>query len=476
MYAFPSNITLDEVKRILTRYPKFPIRVYDETETPGRGYVAFNYGAAIEGRFPHPHTAEDDATAREFAILRELRGLIFCGRTGQVISRRLHKFFNVDEQVECLLDDGVPAWSRVTAGDDGEPGKPPKVAGAPYAARPLTRSFIDPSTTSFEAYEKADGVLISPFYPPNPLEGTNPPLIWGTKAGATELCRYAEAIVARVPAYDALARHVEALGCTASFELCGPDTVIVVEGTNGSVDDKARLWLLAVRDRTTGVYWTHHEMQRLAQEKFPGVDVVPPVPTVKANDGETFAAFRRRIVDTVVDSEGVVAIIYPTGGNVVTAPMFVKIKTAWYLERYKLRDQVMLERFVWRACLDGTVDDVKPLVPTKVRAKLAAFNRALWDAVDTLANNIAALLQQHAASTPTEFAAALTTLKPTYGPLVKTVHLLRRDGLSSDVGKMREILVGNILNGKDSLLSSNRTLSSARAAFGGIVWTDRLFD
>jgi hypothetical protein len=62
--------------------------------------------------FPDPETAPDDRTKYLWAVRRELRGLIF-DESGQVISRRFHKFFNSTFTFHVSKTDPVNVFSNV---------------------------------------------------------------------------------------------------------------------------------------------------------------------------------------------------------------------------------------------------------------------------------------------------------------------------------------------------------------------------
>lgn len=97
--------------------------------------MVVNYDFCFRATFPDPKRAPDAATARLLAVRRyikfdfyeycvlfelvgarvtvcprgtqhfsECRGIIFCEKTGQVLARRFHKFFNVNEQDETQAE------------------------------------------------------------------------------------------------------------------------------------------------------------------------------------------------------------------------------------------------------------------------------------------------------------------------------------------------------------------------------------
>ena len=100
-YQFPIDMTLDEVRAaVMAHNERLGAKSFIEAD---RGdHVIFNYVVAFAESFPTPNTGDAELD-RQYAILRECRGLIFCKETGTVIRRPFHKFFNVNERAETQL-------------------------------------------------------------------------------------------------------------------------------------------------------------------------------------------------------------------------------------------------------------------------------------------------------------------------------------------------------------------------------------
>ena len=128
-YEFPHDITLEEVKSIVANNSNFIL-------ADKGNYSVANYIRA--GNDVHVPVANRDS-----AILRELRGLIFCNTTGQVISRRFQKFFNYGEREDVMTLD-------------------------------LSQPHV--------ILDKLDGSMITPFK-------INGKIIWGSKMGETDLTK-----------------------------------------------------------------------------------------------------------------------------------------------------------------------------------------------------------------------------------------------------------------------------------------------
>ena len=155
------------------------------------------------------------------AIRRECRGLLFYP-DGRIMSRRLHKFFNVNERDET-------AAHKID----------------------LSQSHV--------ILEKLDGSMITPVV-------TDAGLRWGTKMGITEVSMQAEEFVARHPEYHEFADlHIDR-GQTVIFEWCSRKQRIVIDYPND------RLVLIAIRDNITGEYKSYAQMKTYAESY--GIEVV----------------------------------------------------------------------------------------------------------------------------------------------------------------------------------------------------------
>lgn len=153
-----------------------------------------------------------EVSSREDAILRECRGLLFYP-DGSIMSRRLHKFFNVNERTET------------------------------------SASNIDLSQ-SHVILEKLDGSMITPVYVDSSIR-------WGTKMGLTDVSQQAESFVAEHKQYEEFAVVCRARGITPIFEWCSRRQRIVVDYP------QEQLVLIAARNTITGEYVSYSNLQEL---------------------------------------------------------------------------------------------------------------------------------------------------------------------------------------------------------------------
>lgn len=194
------------------------IEGYDEFIVVDKGdYTVINYVVSKPDTFGHaehhtwtklsrpPEDWKDRFTLDNHAkIRRECRGITFCSKTGDILARKYHKFFNVGEREETLPH-------------NIDLSKPHKVL------------------------DKLDGSMITPVL-------INDKIQWHTKMGATDVAQQVEEFVAKNPHYDTLARWQIKCGNTLIFEWCSRKQQIVLDYKED------QLVLTGARDLRTGEY------------------------------------------------------------------------------------------------------------------------------------------------------------------------------------------------------------------------------
>lgn len=334
-YEFPHNITLDEVMRIIKGRKEFIVAVRDH-------FTVVNYIMMGNDTFP-------TVTSREEAILRELRGLIFSSETGEVLSRRYHKFFNVGEREETL---------------------------------PLNVDVLRPHVL----LDKLDGSMISPV-------SINGAIRLMTKMGMTNVAFEAEVFLAKNPLYEKFCRAAIETNRTPIFEFLSSkrEFQIVVP------HEKDRLVLTAVRCNETGKYVNQEALVSLG-EKW-GVEVV-----------RSFAGNVGGLVEYVAElrsacgSEGVV-IRFDDGH-------MLKVKTDWYVQIHRAKDMLNNERHLIGLILNDKVDDFLPLLSNEDQKRVNNFMNSIIGDILLFQTNINLLLAKTSNISRKDFALASADISP----------------------------------------------------------------
>ncbi|HEX9816342.1 MAG TPA: RNA ligase, partial [Candidatus Thermoplasmatota archaeon] len=231
---------------------------------------------------------------------RECRGVTFA-RDGSIVSRPLHKFFNVGERPSSQLD--ALDWgnvTRITLKRDGSMVTPARLADGGWVLK-TKRSFDTPET------------------------------------------RVAQRLVDAAPGGRAWIDRLVAAGRTASFEVTSPRCPIVLPY------DADELTLLHVRENVSGRYLSAAEVAAL-DSPFPRTPDLKSQFVDAEGGGRVSWERLRRAAETAEGIEGWV-IEFADGE-------MVKLKTAWYAG---LHHAVTFTRWrdIARAVVEGTSDDLK---------------------------------------------------------------------------------------------------------------------
>ena len=281
-YKFPKITDIQQIRDAIVGRDELFI-----AERP-YGYIA-NY--MLHG----PRTFIDEDPEKQ-ALLRECRGLIF-GLDGRVLSRRLHKFFNVGEKEETL---------------------------------PNNLDF----THKHIVMDKLDGSMITPIIMPNGE------VRFGTKMGLTDVSAQAERYVdSCVYDYISFARDCHDTGVTPIFEWTSRQQRIVLDYPVDS------LKLIAMRSNVLGTYFTPDLLHSYANTyDLPVCNWVGGSPIDNIN-GLT------RVAETIEGIEGYV-IRFDDGH-------MLKVKTPWYVRLHQAKDSINFEKNVIKMIIEENVDDVK---------------------------------------------------------------------------------------------------------------------
>jgi RNA ligase len=303
-YDFPRITHLDQVRPAIEGRDEFIIAERDW------GYVV-NYMVSMSDTFPPVETELD-------AIRRECRGMLF-HKDGTIMSRRLHKFFNIGERDE----------TQFSAIDFSQP---------------------------HDILEKLDGSMITPIYMP---DGS---IRWGTKMGITEVSMQAEEFIARHPQYEQFARWCkDKPNYTPIFEWCSRKQRIVVDYPED------RLVLIAARATESGVYASLQWLQEYG-DMF-------DIEVVKTYTGS--AQSMAQLMEETRDAEGIEGYII----RFMWGPM-VKCKGEWYLRIHKTKDNLLHEKNIIELLVEEKMDDAKAFMLDDDRKRVEEFETDFWIGVN----------------------------------------------------------------------------------------------
>lgn len=293
------------------------------------GYTVINYNVMMSDTFPDVETDFDEFSSSVdpniAKIRRECRGIIFDSKTGDIIRRPFHKFFNVNEREET--QDHVIDLSR------------PHVI-----LEKLDGSMIAPFiVTTDEFVEKMDGG----YYKKK--------MIWGTKMGATDVAKPVEEFVKNNPQYERFATSCIDNGVTPIFEWCSRKQRIVLDYKED------QLILTALRDMKTGEYAVFDSLNQYARYHS--------IPVVRAFDPQTDMKAFLEYVRYLEDLEGFV-VRFDDGH-------MLKLKCHWYLQIHKAKEAILQDRNIVELILDEKLDDIKAHLPTEDRDRLTQFENTI---------------------------------------------------------------------------------------------------
>ncbi|ELR12940.1 uncharacterized protein ACA1_096000 [Acanthamoeba castellanii str. Neff] len=308
---FPQDINIEEIRKAIQGRDDF-------REVKNADFSSFVYFLGMaKDIFPDPATAPDAETAYHWRLRRECRGIIFSHATGKVLSRRFHKFFNVNETEE------------VEAGKIN-----------------LNRPFI--------ILEKLDGSMV-----------------FATKNGVTDTSKLVESYVARsdIPYLEYSARWVDK-GYSPIYEWCSQKSRVVLDYPEDT------LTLISVRHVHTGDYVPFFEMQKHARHH--GIPVVTCRTAEEVGVGSIteFEQFQKTIREKNIGLEGFV-IRFENGEmyKIKTAWYCDLNKTLDLVSRS--RSQHGSEMDVWKVILEEKYDDLRTWLAADDRNAMDHFARDL---------------------------------------------------------------------------------------------------
>ena len=310
MAIFPEINHINDILPFIADRPEFKV-------TDKGWYSAINYMVAYDDSFDCP-------------VRAECRGLIF-DKSGKLISRPYHKFFNVGEKSYTSVDSLDLSMPHVVL-------------------------------------DKLDGSMIRPI----PCDTG---FRLGTKAGVTDVAMNAEVFIADKPNYSEFIEYLLMIGATPIFEWVSRKNRIVVDY------DKDDLILTAIRYNTTGRYVNYETTYDLATRY--NIPIVRAWGKSYCREGNV-AGFVESIREWSDDAEGII-IRFDDG-------RMLKVKTADYVLRHKCKESIRLEKNVLSVILNDSLDDLLPLLDSSPsdRDRIVEFandfNLAIFNFCDTVSN------------------------------------------------------------------------------------------
>lgn len=232
-YDFPIINHYNDVVSVIENCPEFSIK-YDEENR----IVLICYNVAFGDTFTPINSVED-------TIRRECRGITFDMDTGRVISRKYHKFFNLNEREETQEHN------------------------------------VDVSTQHL-LMEKLDGSMVVPLFLKNGM-------VWHTKKGVSDVSKQVDVYTANLENYKQFAKKMWDSDMTPIFEWCSRLNRVVID------HGEASLVLTAIRHNVSGMYVSYEDMKIYAGEF--DIPVVKVWDTKNALDPEVVNEIRNLVND-----------------------------------------------------------------------------------------------------------------------------------------------------------------------------------
>ncbi|KAG2386015.1 hypothetical protein C9374_003164 [Naegleria lovaniensis] len=281
-----------------------------------QGYIFIKYKSATRNTFPDPEKARDEHERLISKLRRECRGIIFDEESKEIVCRKFHKFFNINEREETNVE--KINWKR-----------------------------------GFRVLEKMDGSLVSPV-PVQKRASSEEQLgfKFTTMLGFTEVAQlvddyvFSEMKERQRKSYISFCKYCIEKEWTPLFEFCSPKQTIVIEYTESS------LTLLAIRKNESGEYVEFNEMVKLIKNTFSN-DI--PIVKVWKEFQQGLNGDPKNLLKEIYSQQQVEGyVIRFNDGDMY------KVKTHWYnsLHGVETSGKSVRDRHIILGILDNTVDDL----------------------------------------------------------------------------------------------------------------------
>ena len=278
---------------------------------------------------------------REASVLRECRGIKFCSKTGNILSRPYQKFFNVQEKYETFLEN------------------------------------IDFSKPHI-VLEKLDGSMIHNLCHDGKIE-------WLTKMGAEDFNNSVSEFVKNRKNYEDFVWHLHNQGYTIIFEWCSSS----IEQRIVITHKEDNLILTAIRSNLSGKYMNYPEMVKLAK-----IYDIPIVPAVEVD----FINNPQGSINEIRKWEGREGVVIRFDDEMI------KIKGDQYVSIHKNKDLISSEKAVAELIVNNGIDDVKPFLLPDDLETVNEYEDALVERIKILGESLYNWITKYESLTRKDFA------------------------------------------------------------------------
>eukprot|EP01080_Neovahlkampfia_damariscottae_P005862 gene5862-9690_t len=344
---FPVITHIDEVKEAIKNSKEF---VFNEVGN----FIFSSYKITKENTFPDPNSFKTEEEKKNAQIRREIRGLVFDLKTGNLVSRTLHKFFNINEREETFQDKIKFEKENIFVLE--------KLDGS------MVTPILDDGLIRFRTKLSYNNDFTQPIekfvYGKTPLEKFD--------IEQSNILKFCQEWMKK--------------GYTPIFEWCSPEARIVLDYQEASLN------VIAIRKIKNGQYIQYPELKKSA-EKF-------NLPFVKAwNFNVNSTTDLVKEIKKLENLEG--CVLRFNDGRMY------KIKSDWYIDIHKcksfLKFNSLNENHVWGLIFDSRVDDtLSTLNSNEERHQLQEFNDQVWNIVEKKAKKIQNIVKEGKEKCPTK--------------------------------------------------------------------------
>ena len=300
---------------------EFFIKTVDEE----KGYISYDTGKLGNSNvFPDVSSLTDENDIRNKILLRDLKGIKFSLKTGEIICRPHCKIFNIGEREESSMK-------------------------------------IFDFTKDHELFLKLDGSMITPMIPD---DGN---LYYTTKKGVTQITPFIDKFVNSSDIlYDDFCKEMIKNNYTPIFEWCSRSQRIVIDYPYDM------LVVTAIRHMFTGEYMSSEDIEQYVK------DFTVPFNSPIKNNTTSITEFVST-TKNLNDIEGYI-VLYNN--------CRYKIKTDSYVSAHRALEGISFEKDIIMLICENKLDDVIPLLPENKKEGIMKFEKDFYENVKHAVNEV----------------------------------------------------------------------------------------